>query len=447
MLESQAGNPGRLEEDDTVTNYRFESFTPAFDESTGEPDARTKGYFASTSVGFHDSRSTDAALKARVQRAIDDDRRLTAVYADNEYDYALDADIPVATFAWFEKLVNVGAGRLVPAHLITWVTVRPTHRRRGLLRSMITTDLAEAKAAGYPFAALTATEGGIYSRYGFGVATWSHAIEVDTSPGFQMIREPDRRVEMCLPSVLRELAPKIYGEFMKTSPGAMERQQTYVERATGALNTETGEADRGVRAALHFGEDGEPDGYVSYKFAGWSTTPPTIELIDFVAVTDAAYASLWSFLAAIDLSTRVKFGESAEDSPLPWLLTDSRRVKTTSTEDNIWIRILDVRAALEARAWFVPGTLVLDIDDPQELTGGRFRVTSDGQSAVVEPVSEATPADLSLGIAELGSLYFGGADPVILVRAGRIEENVPGAAVQAKSMFGLERMPYSPNGF
>jgi predicted acetyltransferase len=430
-----------------VTNYRFESFTPAFDESTGEPDARTKGYFASTSVGFHDSRSTDAALKARVQRAIDDDRRLTAVYADNEYDYALDDDIPVATFAWFEKLVNVGAGRLVPAHLITWVTVRPTHRRRGLLRSMITTDLAEAKAAGYPFAALTATEGGIYSRYGFGVATWSHAIEVDTSPGFQMIREPDRRVEMCLPSVLRELAPKIYGEFMKTSPGAMERQQTYVERATGALNTETGEADRGVRAALHFGEDGEPDGYVSYKFAGWSTTPPTIELIDFVAVTDAAYASLWSFLAAIDLSTRVKFGESAEDSPLPWLLTDSRRVKTTSTEDNIWIRILDVRAALEARAWFVPGTLVLDIDDPQELTGGRFRVTSDGQSAVVEPVSEATPADLSLGIAELGSLYFGGADPVILVRAGRIEENVPGAAVQAKSMFGLERMPYSPNGF
>ncbi len=430
-----------------MTNYRFESFTPAFDESTGEPDARTKGYFASTSVGFHDSRSTDAALKARVQRAIDDDRRLTAVYADNEYDYALDDDIPVATFAWFEKLVNVGAGRLVPAHLITWVTVRPTHRRRGLLRSMITTDLAEAKAAGYPFAALTATEGGIYSRYGFGVATWSHAIEVDTSPGFQMIREPDRRVEMCLPSVLRELAPKIYGEFMKTSPGAMERQQTYVERATGALNTETGEADRGVRAALHFGEDGEPDGYVSYKFAGWSTTPPTIELIDFVAVTDAAYASLWSFLAAIDLSTRVKFGESAEDSPLPWLLTDSRRVKTTSTEDNIWIRILDVRAALEARAWFVPGTLVLDIDDPQELTGGRFRVTSDGQSAVVEPVSEATPADLSLGIAELGSLYFGGADPVILVRAGRIEENVPGAAVQAKSMFGLERMPYSPNGF
>ncbi|WP_113902653.1 MULTISPECIES: GNAT family N-acetyltransferase [Brevibacterium] len=430
-----------------MTNYRFETFRPAFDEATGDPDARTAAYFAATSVGFHDSRSTAEGLRSRVRRAVDDDRVLTAVYAEREFDHAIDEQVPVATFAWFEKLVNVGGGRLVPGHLITWVTVRPTHRRRGLLRSLMTSDLAEAKAEGYPFAALTATEGGIYSRFGFGVSSWSHSIEVDTSPGFQMLREPDRRVEMCDPGVLRELAPAIYDRFMRTSPGAMERQQTYIERATGALDPATGEADRGVRAALHFDAHGEPDGYVSYKFAGWSTTPPTIELIDFVAVTDGAYASLWSFLAAIDLSSRVTFKESSEDSPLPWLLTDSRRVKTVGTEDNIWLRILDVRAALEARPWYVPGTLVIDIDDPLELTGGRFRITSDGENARVETASASTPADLGMGIAELGSLYFGGADPVILARAGRIDENVPGAAVQASAMFSLERLPYSPNGF
>lgn len=95
------------------------------------PDERTQGYFASTSVGFHDARSTDDALKNRVERAIADGRNLTAVYAKQEYEHALDASVPVATFAWFEKLVNVGGGRLVPGHLITWVTVRPTHRRRG----------------------------------------------------------------------------------------------------------------------------------------------------------------------------------------------------------------------------------------------------------------------------------------------------------------------------
>ncbi len=431
----------------SVTNYRFETFRPAFDEITGAPDGRTAKYFSATSVGFHDVRSTEEGLRKRVQRAIDDGRVLTAVYAEREFEHAIDPEVPVATFAWFEKLVNVGGGRLIPGHLITWVTVRPTHRRRGLLRSLMTTDLAEAKAGGYPFAALTATEGGIYSRFGFGVSSWSHTIEVDTSPGFTMLREPDRRVEMCDPSVLRDLAPAIYDRFMRTSPGAMERQQTYVERATGALDPATGEADRGVRAALHFDVDGEPDGYVSYRFAGWSTTPPTIELIDFVAVTDDAYASLWSFLAAIDLSTRVTFKESSEDSPLPWLLTDSRRVKTVGTEDNIWLRILDVRAALEARPWFVPGTLVIDIDDPLELTGGRFRITSDGENASVDAASASTPSDLGMGIAELGSLYFGGADPVILARAGRIDEYAPGAAVQASAMFSLGRLPYSPNGF
>src|SRR5699024_11088294 len=255
----------------------------------------------------HDPRSTDTALVNRVKRAIADGRNLTAVYADREYDHGLDSSTLAATVAWFEKLVNVGGGRLVPVPLIPWIPVGPTHRPDGRLPSLMTTDLAEAKAGGCPFAALTATEGGIYSRFGFGVATWSHSVEVDTSPGFKMVREPDRRVEMCLPSELRELAPKIYGRFMRTSPGAMQRQQTYIERATGALNVETGEEDRGVRAALHFDEQGEPDGYVSYKFAGWSKTPPTVDVIDFVAVTDAAYASLWSFLAAIDLSTRVTF--------------------------------------------------------------------------------------------------------------------------------------------
>ena len=113
-----------------VTNYRFEDFEPTIDEATGEPDERTKAYFASTSVGFHDPRSTDKALVGRVKRAIADGRKLTAVYADQEFGHGLDSSIPVATFAWFEKLVNVGGGRLVPGHLITWITVRPTHRRR-----------------------------------------------------------------------------------------------------------------------------------------------------------------------------------------------------------------------------------------------------------------------------------------------------------------------------
>ncbi|MGO2863089.1 MAG: sterol carrier protein domain-containing protein, partial [Brevibacterium sp.] len=105
------------------------------------------------------------------------------------------------------------------------------------------------------------------------------------------------------------------------------------------------------------------------------------------------------------------------------------------------------QTALEARPWYVPGTLTLEIDDSLDLAGGRYTITSDGENAVVEKAPDSAQADLSLGIAELASLYLGGADPVILVRAGRIDENVPGAAVRASALFSLGRMPYSPNGF
>src|SRR5699024_9435280 len=97
--------------------------------------------------------------------------------------------------------------------------------------------------------------------------------------------------------------------------------------------------------------------------------------------------------------------------------------------------------------WYVPGTLTIDVDDSLDLAGGRFTIASDGASAEVTPASESTPADLGLGIAELGSLYFGGVDLVILAMAGRINDTSPGAAVIASSMFSLCRAPYSPNGF
>jgi predicted acetyltransferase len=428
-----------------VTEYRFESFAPVLAE--GAPDVATRNYMQAVLAGFHDKRPKEEDLVRRVERAIADDRRFTAAYVDHAPEHALDAAIPVATFAHFEKRINVGGGRLVPAHLITWVTVRPTHRRRGLLRSLMTANLTEAKAAGYPFAALTATEGGIYSRFGFGAATWYSDMEIDTTPGFALVVEPDRRVEICEASKLAELAPAIYQRFVEYSPGAMERQALYTVVAAGELDPETGEEDRGVRAALHYDLDGEPDGYVSYKFSGKTFTEGRIEILDFVAVSDAAYSALWAFLGAVDLVKRISFDYAAQESPLPWLLTDPRRAKVLSRHDGVWLRILDVVKALEARPWTVPGTLTIKVNDPMHLAEGTFRIMSDGTGAEVETASASVPVDLELGVAELGSIYLGGADPVILTRAGRITAHSPGAAMRARSMFGLERAPYSPNDF
>jgi predicted acetyltransferase len=404
-------------------------------------------------AGFHDKRVEGDKLLRRTQRAIEDQRVFTAVYADNAPVLALDPQIPVATFAHFEKTMNVGEGHLVPAHLITWVTVRPTHRRRGLLRSMMTENLARAAEAGYPFAALTVTEGSIYRRFGFGAATWYNEVEVDTRAGFAMAIEPDRRVEMVDPHVLRDLGPQLYEQFQHMSPGATGRQRVYVDVAAGDLNLDTDEEDLATRAALHYDEQGQPDGYVSYRFAGWNVKPATLEVLDFVAVSDAAYASLWAFLGAVDLVERVRFGYSAQESPLPWLLTDPRRVRVTGQSDGMWLRILDPIKALEARPYSVEGELTLAVHDDMDHAEGVYRLCSDGRTGSVERIAESSDspegraADLRMGVPELGSLYLGGADPVILARAGRITKSSEEAAVRARAMLALERAPYAPNDF
>jgi len=434
-----------------VTEYRFETFEPALEN--GAPDARTTAYMQAVRAGFHDKRVEGEKLRRRTERAIADERVFTSVYADHAPQFALPPAIPVATFAHFEKTVNVGGGRLVPAHLITWVTVRPTHRRRGLLRSMMTANLARASESGYPFAALTVTEGSIYRRFGFGAATWYNEIVVDTRAGFQMAVEPDRRVEMIDPHVLRDLGPELYERFQRISPGATGRQRVYVDVASGDLNLTTDEEDLATRAALHYDEAGNPDGYVSYRFAGWDVKPATVEVLDFIAASDAAYSSLWAFLGAIDLVERITFGYSAQQSPLPWLLTDPRRVRVQAQSDGMWLRILDVKKSLEARPYSVEGTLTLAVHDDMDYAEGVFRLTSDGESGTVERISESSDsaagrdADLRLGVPELGSLYLGGADPVVLSRAGRISPRTEDAAIRARALLSLERAPYAPNDF
>ncbi|HLR43618.1 MAG TPA: sterol carrier protein domain-containing protein, partial [Brevibacterium sp.] len=118
-----------------------------------------------------------------------------------------------------------------------------------------------------------------------------------------------------------------------------------------------------------------------------------------------------------------------------------------------WLRILDVKKSLEARPYSVEGTLTLAVHDDMDYAEGVFRLTSDGESGTVERISESSDsaagrdADLRLGVPELGSLYLGGADPVVLSRAGRISPRTEDAAIRARALLSLERAPYAPNDF
>ncbi|WGW13024.1 GNAT family N-acetyltransferase [Saxibacter everestensis] len=444
-----AGNPAQgLASEQQVTRpvnlpgYELRTFRAARDDEAA--GAQTAAWMAATSQGFHMNEPTDEQLKQRVALVIEDNRALIGAYQLETPDGALGMDHPVATYSTFNNPINIGFGQSVNGHLITSVTVRPTHRRKGLLRTLISNDLAGAKEAGFPIAALTVSEASIYRRFGFGPATWSRTISVDTTGGLSFLRPSTGRVELTKPAALRELAPKIFAKFHAETPGSVGRQAFYRELAAGTISEDSAEPDRGARAALHYDENGEIDGYVRYKFAGWDTDPTTVKVSDLVAANGEARQGLWQFLGSIDLVNRVTYEEAAIDDPLPWMLTDSRRVNTTHTEDVLWLRILDPIAALQTRRYADDGTLTIALQDRLGFADGSYRISVTDGVATVDSLAGAETAhpDLSMDVSALASIYLGGADPVVLAAGGQIDVHSAGSAERARKLFALDRAAY-----
>ncbi|WP_104164320.1 GNAT family N-acetyltransferase [Cryobacterium sp. N22] len=415
--------------------YEIRRFEPAAPGEPGYPEATA--WDSAVSFGFHEERSSDERVQESIARSRVDGAVFTGAYQTSQpAPHSLGSEVPVATFGTQPSTLNIGFGRLLDAHLITGVTVRTSHRRRGLLRRMMTEDLALAKGKGIAIAALTASEASIYGRFGFGVATAEQSITVDTGAKFRLDHVPVGTVEVADPKVLLELAQQVFARLHGEQPGSIGRQEFYRQLAAGAASREGG-PDAKVKAALHYGPDGAVDGYVSYRFGGWDKTPATMEIVDLVAVTPTAYLELWQYLAAIDLVERITWNEAPVDNPLSWALTDPRCVTASNPRDLLWLRILDVRQALEARRFAADGTLVLRVTDGLGLTAGTFALeVHDGTARVT--ASAAAP-DLELDIAALSSVYLGAVNPVSLAAANKVREHTPGAAFLAARLFAVER--------
>ncbi|MDQ0850341.1 putative acetyltransferase [Arthrobacter sp. B3I9] len=417
-------------------DYEIRRFEPAAKDDPAYPES--VAWMRAVAFGFHDERRDDARVDLGIEMQRADRRVMTGVYQTGAVaGHSLGADVPVATFATFTKSLNIGFGRLLPTWLVTSVTVRTSHRRRGLLRRMMGEDLARAREEGLAMAALTASEASIYGRFGFGVATSEQSIKVDTTSRFKLNHAPVGSVEVADPRVLLDLAPLVFDRLHRTTPGSIDRHEFYRRFVSGSISREGGE-DPKLKVALHYGPDGEVDGYVSYKFGGWSSTPYTMEVVDLVAATRAAYLELWQYLGAIDLVERVTWRESPVDDPLPWALEDARCVEASDARDMLWLRILDVKDALEARHYPADGRLVLHVSDSLGLADGRFALDVTCGAAVVTDAG-GHPADLELDVAALSSIYLGGIHPVTLAASGRIREHTPDAAFRAARMFAVER--------
>lgn len=380
----------------------------------GVASERRTGFAEAIHRSFLEPRPTDELVQMYADHAVRDGARATGVWLpDGRFG---SGPSPVATFLSFDGTLHTGRD-LLPTWMITDVTVSPAHRRRGLLRRLMESELRAAATAGAPFAALTASEASIYGRFGFGPASFLERVRVDTGPTFAL-RKPisEIRVELVKADALGDIPEANFASVHVSTRGSLSRPSFYAPWLRGELDPETGEVDRKVQCAVALDADDTPVGHVSWKPVGDKDGRSTAEVVDLVARTPRAHLALWQFLAGIDLIDAVQVRMTDTD-PLRWALTDHRCVRTVKREDLLWLRVLDVPTALAARPWNGDGQVVLEIADALGHAAGTWTVTVDAGVATLEPGGSPS---LGLDVETLSSLYLGAVQAPTLAAAGRI---------------------------
>ncbi|MFJ3304425.1 GNAT family N-acetyltransferase [Streptomyces sp. NPDC086549] len=364
---------------------------------------------------------------------------------------AFDGGRCVSTFRSFAQEVTPVGGAAVPADAISNVTVSPTHRRRGLLTRMMSQDLAAAKDRGDVVATLIAAEYPIYGRYGFGPATWMTEWTVDVLRTGLDPRwsgpEDGGRIDLVEAEDVRKLGPELHQRVRRVQAGAVSRGELWWRENTGAVRMFAGDWTEPFYA-VYRSASGEVEGMVSYESDNnWQGKLPnnTADVNWLLASTPAAERALWHYLCSIDWITKVKSGWRSPDDLLPFFLPDPRAAKVTTHADWLWVRILDVVRALEARTYEGAGTLVLEVVDRHGLAGGRYRLEASPEGASCTPTTE--DAELVLDVAELSTLWLGDERATRLVALGRAEEARAGAARVADALLHTSGRPWCPDIF
>ncbi|MEV1047999.1 GNAT family N-acetyltransferase [Streptomyces sp. NPDC049916] len=360
----------------------------------------------------------------------------------------------VATFRSFDQRLTVVGGATVTTDAVSGVTVAATHRRRGLLSRMMATDLAAAKERGEPLASLIAAEYPIYGRYGFGPATWAAEWEVSVhraglDPRRSGQPEGGGRIETAEGADVRKLGPELHDRLAALRPGVVSRSERWWQQSTGSGPRPEHQTWTEPFYVVHRAAAGEIDGLLVYGVDdkwGLAKQPlNTASVRDLLALDPAAERALWHYLCSIDWITTVRSGYRAPDDLLPLLFPDPRAARMITHADWLWLRMLDVPRALEARTYAVGASLVLDVRDDAGLAGGRFLLDVSESGARCTPTTRS--ADLALGVGELATLYLGDESVRRLVDLGRADELRAGAATTADAVFRTGRRPWCPDEF
>lgn len=351
-----------------------------------------------------------------------------------------DDGVPVATGAIYTRDMTV-PGAVTPTAHVTGVAVAATHRRRGLLTRIMRAQLASIRERRTePIAALWATEGGIYGRFGYGVAARHCEYAINRSLVQVTGPAPSGALVQVKPAEAAEDLAAVYERVRVERPGWSSRPGKWWDVLLTDL-TSRREGMSSMRAVL-YRENDAPAGYALWRVkGGWDESGPAgeVKVLQVVAANPEAYLALWRFLTSIDLTRKVTYMFGAADEPLQYTVTESNGLDV-SADPSLWIRIVDVPAALSARRYAAAVDVVLDVTDefvPEN--SRRWRLTGDGSSGLCEPTSD--DADLRLDVRDLGAVYLGGTSLQSLADAGLVTEHSDGALARTSTAFGWHRAP------
>ncbi|MET9696639.1 GNAT family N-acetyltransferase [Streptomyces sp. NPDC006529] len=364
---------------------------------------------------------------------------------------AYDGDALVGFMAAHRFRLSV-PGADLPCPGITFVSVAPTHRRRGVLTALMEEMLRRTADSGRPVAALWASESLIYGRFGYGSATQGATIEIDSTRPLALRVGPDGRpLRLIDPAD----APDVLGPHHEASRARRAGRPTrdaYRWREEWLREEDEEDEELSPPRIIALGEAGEPlAGYVLYRTkpegdGGPLKAPGLVRVDELEADTPAVAAALWSCLAALDLTGRVVAHNRPLDDPLLHFAADRDQVRVTGQYPALWLRLVDVRAALTARSWAAPVDLVLEVADGRlPANAGRFRLAAGPDGAAYETTGAA--ADLALDVRDLAACYLGGTRVAELVRAGLVEERTPGAAAALDDALRTGVLPHTSDEF
>lgn len=397
-------------------------------------DATADAFSECIDVAFHER--TPEEVRTAFRRLLPYER--TAV--------AFDADRLVGTSGVFPQRLSVPGGEL-PCAGVTVVTVLPTHRRRGVLTRMMARLFEQAIDAGEPIAALWAAEGGIYGRFGYGVAAQTMTLELDggsTPPPHD--GAAGLRVELLPLDGAASLLNPVWERVRAQRAGVPARSAGWWAAQPLADPEEKRDQGRPKRLVVARDDTGSVQGYALYRARG-PEEATVLDVQELIAPDPDAEAALWGYFCGVDLVTTVEASLRPVDDPLPFRLADFRQARVVGVEDGLWVRLLDVPAALAGRAWSAAADVTFALSDarlPANAGTWRLEASAEGDGRCTR--SDRDP-ELALDIAALGAAYLGGTPLARLADAGRVRELAPGALDRLDRALRTPRAPWIPEHF